>query len=314
MQDIGVPLHRVVIQSELWSGDAVVGVRPSFPIPGVSMILGNDLAGGRVLVTPDVTPVPVLRTCPDELARTFPDVFTSCAVTRAALKRQQEEDKDDLDLSETFLCDAEPEHVPLKKSVEEDMFDVQALSLSRQQLMTLQKTDKSLASLFNDALSDKSDFMSTGYFLNDGVLMCKWTPLNVSQVEEWSVVKQVVVPAPYRPEILRLARDSPLAGHLGIKETYDRILRHVFWPGLKSDVVRYCNSCHFCQVSGKPNQIVPPAPLYPIPAISEPFERVLVDCVGLLPRTKAGNKFLGSNFMSKVFAQVLNQLDIKHRH
>lgn len=43
---------------------------------------------------------------------------------------------------------------------------------------------------------------------------------------------------------------------------------------------------------GKPNQPVRLAPLQPIPAIGEPFEHVLVDCVGPLPRTKSGNQFL----------------------
>ncbi|XP_038123067.1 GTPase IMAP family member 9-like [Cyprinodon tularosa] len=122
MRDIGVLLHKVVIQSGLWSGDAVVGVRPSFQIAGISMIMGNDLAGGRVLVTADVTPVPLhlsRRTCPDELARTFPDVFTSCAVTRAAFKRQQGENENDSDLSDTFLGNTESEQIPLK-SVEEE--------------------------------------------------------------------------------------------------------------------------------------------------------------------------------------------------
>ena len=57
-------------------------------------------------------------------------------------------------------------------------------------------------------------------------------------------------------------------------------------------MVRYGKSCHICQVAGKPNQTIPPAPLYPIPVVCEPFERVLVDCVGPLPHTKAGNKFL----------------------
>lgn len=98
MQDIGVPLHRIVVQSDLWSG-----VRPGFPIPGVSVIMGNDLAGGRVLVTPDVTPVPIVIKRPDKLAQKYPEVFTSCAVTRAAAKRIKEESNDDIDLSETFF-------------------------------------------------------------------------------------------------------------------------------------------------------------------------------------------------------------------
>lgn len=122
--------------------------------------------------------------------------------------------------------------------------------------------------------------------------MCKWTPLHISPAEERSVFKQIIVPTPYRAEILKLAHDNPLAGHLGIRKTYDHSLHLFFWPGLKRDVVCDCNSCHFCQMSGKPNQTIPPASLCPIPAVSEPFECVLVNCVGPLPRTKVGNKFL----------------------
>ena len=43
---------------------------------------------------------------------------------------------------------------------------------------------------------------------------------------------------------------------------------------------------------GKPNQQIPIAPLQPIPAFEEPFSRVLVDCVGPLPKSKTGNEYL----------------------
>ena len=49
---------------------------------------------------------------------------------------------------------------------------------------------------------------------------------------------------------------------------------------------------HTCQVVGK-HQLDPPvAPLKPIPAFGEPFSRVIVDCVGPLPRTRTGNKYM----------------------
>lgn len=38
--------------------------------------------------------------------------------------------------------------------------------------------------------------------------------------------------------------------------------------------------------------MIPPAPLQPIPVTSEPFENVILDCVGPLPRTKSGNQWL----------------------
>ena len=43
---------------------------------------------------------------------------------------------------------------------------------------------------------------------------------------------------------------------------------------------------------GKPNQLVPAAPLQPISVCGEPFSHVLVDCVGPLPKTKLGNQYL----------------------
>ena len=53
------------------------------------------------------------------------------------------------------------------------------------------------------------------YFIKDGVLMRKWQPSDVSADEEWSFRYQIIVPKPYRSEILSLAHDTPLSGHLG---------------------------------------------------------------------------------------------------
>ena len=43
---------------------------------------------------------------------------------------------------------------------------------------------------------------------------------------------------------------------------------------------------------GKPNKKIPKACLHPIPLYEEPFSPVIVDCVGLLPKTKAGIQYL----------------------
>ncbi len=62
-----------------------------------------------------------------------------------------------------------------------------------------------------------------------------------------------------------------------------------FCPGLKRDVAKFCRTCHTCQITGKPNQVIPRAPLTTILVMGEAFEEVLVDCVSPLPKTKAGN-------------------------
>lgn len=105
---------------------------------------------------------------------------------------------------------------------------------------------------------DEAEKMSTGYFLKDGVLVHKWTPPHMSAQDDWGVVTQIVVLKMYHNEILKLAHDNPLAGLLGVTKTYDCVLRCCFWPGLKRDVQQYCKTCHICQVSGKPNQTIPP--------------------------------------------------------
>ena len=61
---------------------------------------------------------------------------------------------------------------------------------------------------------------------------------------------------------------------------------------MKKDVSKFCKSCHICQMVGKPNQKIPRAPLQPIPAFEKPFSRVLIDCVGPLPKSKSGNEYL----------------------
>ena len=83
---------------------------------------------------------------------------------------------------------------------------------------------------------------------------------------------QVFAPSVYREKILNLAHDNAMSGHLGITKTYNGILRHFSWPRLKASVVEYCQTGHVCQLAGKPNQVVHPAPLQPIPVIGEPFE------------------------------------------
>jgi len=40
------------------------------------------------------------------------------------------------------------------------------------------------------------------------------------------------------------------------------------------------------------HQALKPAPLRPIPSVCQPFEHLIVDCVGPLPRSKACNEYL----------------------
>lgn len=61
---------------------------------------------------------------------------------------------------------------------------------------------------------------------------------------------------------------------------------------VRKDVAEFRRSCHACQMVEKPNQTIPKVPLKPIPAVEEPFTRIIVDCVGPLPKTRSGNQYL----------------------
>ncbi|CAI5669654.1 unnamed protein product [Oreochromis niloticus] len=300
MTYVPAPLHRIWVQSDLVSGVFPVAVCPCFPIDGVDFIMGNDIAGGKVYPTPEVTKTPGPSPLSDALSRQHPDVFPVGVLTRSHARRQEEV----VDLSESVVGSIlEKDVMPSEEEVGPDAKELaQEVAepapepaapplLTREALMIAQKKDPSLAKCF--AAVDESDG-PTGdrkqtFVVCDGLLMRRWTS---KPGEDWSVVQQIVVPASLHQHVLQLAHDHSWSGHLGITKTYDRILQHFFWPAMKTDVAKYCNTCHTCQLVGKPNQTVPPAPLCPIPAVGEPFEHVLVDCVGPLPRTRAGNQFL----------------------
>uniref|UniRef100_A0A674N472 Gypsy retrotransposon integrase-like protein 1 n=1 Tax=Takifugu rubripes TaxID=31033 RepID=A0A674N472_TAKRU len=356
MVNMLVPLHRIHLQCPLLSGWFEVAVLPDLPVPGVDFLLCNDIAGGQVSPTPIVVDVPVVINASSENQES-PEVFPACAVTRAQAKEYGE------DLADVFFFTDRPTS---SEATESQIGHQHAASLStkamelpatREEFIKAQQNDETLQNCLSSVLGvEQEKGQKVVYFMDRGLLVRCWRQ-DASGDGDWSTAYQVVVPTAYRPQVLSLAHDNLWAGHLGITKTYDKILRHFFWPGLKADVVRHCRPCHVCQVTGKPNQVVPPAPLCPIPMMGEPFERVMVDCVGPLPKTKSGNQFLltimcastrfpeaiplrrvtapviskalvkfftvfglptvvqtdqGTNFMSRVFAQVLKSLGIKH--
>ena len=118
-----------------------------------------------------------------------------------------------------------------------------------------------------------------------------YKPSQLGDGDTWAECHQVVLPQTLRHPIVEVAH-SGLAGHLGINKTYSRLLAEFFWPGMKKDVTNYVNSCHTYQVVGKSNEVIPRYPLQPIKVPSEPFQKILIDIVGPLPKTKKGNQYI----------------------
>ncbi|KAL3992385.1 DnaJ-like proiein [Sarotherodon galilaeus] len=347
------PVHRVIIKSKLVTGFFPVAVCPALPIEGVAMLLGNDIAGGLVLPRLEVLDNPLNQKTSD--VSMHPGLYPACAITRAQARKDT-----DVDLSDSVLMSSfsEENDVPTNrnnvlsppdsvKPEEPDPFPkVSSLPLTRDQLSAAQLADETLQSCFKRTVSaEQVKKEQQAYFVEHDVLMRQWSPPG-AEGAEWSKVKQIVVPSVYRQKILALAHESQWSGHLGITKTYQLLLKHFFWPGMKRDVSKFCRSCHVCQIAGKPNQVIPPAPLCPIPVVDQPFDHVIVDCQYLLTIMCAATRFpeavplhkvtaksvvkalttffsvfglpkviqtdQGSNFQSRLFKQVASTLGVKH--
>ena len=308
-----VPLHEVNIKSSLINGNIVIGMRPSLPVEGISLILENDLAGEKVMVDPRVVEKPRDDEKTERLAEKFPGIFPASVVTpsmKAKKEAIKEQGKEEIGLSGTFLENIDVkfeernkekadkalmrnESRNVKENIPEKQESESKSVISRQNLIVEQSKDKELLDLFRIALTPvEAEKVSVGYLIKDDILMRKWSPTACDNGEKGQTVYQIVVPTVHRREVLELAHDLPVSGHLGVRKTYNRVLQHFFWPGLKRDVAKWCRECHTCQLGGKPNQNIPQAPLHSIPAFDEPFSHIIIDCVGPLPKTKSQNEYL----------------------
>ena len=88
--------------------------------------------------------------------------------------------------------------------------------------------------------------------------------------------------------ILHNFHSDPLAGHFGYDETYRAISEKYFWPQMGTDIKNYVQSCNTCQQRKKPLRT---EPLHPI-KVGRPYDRIGMDIVGPLPRTKRGNLYI----------------------
>lgn len=96
-----------------------------------------------------------------------------------------------------------------------------------------QRKDQASDVLDNDVFKECETFIS----LEKGLLYRHF------KSPEKEMIKQFVVPTKFWRLSLQLGHDIPMAGHLSIKKTRERILKYFFWPGIFNDSKQYCRSC-----------------------------------------------------------------------
>ena len=78
------PLHQVYISSSHVNGPVTVGITSSLPIDGIDFLLGNDLAGGKVVANSLVTDMP----CNCQQLDPVPNLDPAGVVTRASKEQE----------------------------------------------------------------------------------------------------------------------------------------------------------------------------------------------------------------------------------
>ena len=196
-----VPLHEVNIKSSLINGNIVIGMRPSLPVEGISVILGNDLAGEKVMVDPRVVEKPRDDEKTERLAEKFPGIFPASVVTRSMKAKKEaikEQGKEEIGLSGTFLENIDVkfeernkekadkalmrnESRNVKENIPEKQESESKSVISRQNLIVEQSKDKELLDLFKIALTPvEAEKVSVGYLIKDNILMRKWSSHRVT--------------------------------------------------------------------------------------------------------------------------------------
>ena len=168
-----VPLHEVNIKSSLINGNIVIGMRPSLPVEGISLILGNDIAGEKVMVDPRVVEKPRNDEKTEKLAEKFPCIFPASVVTQSMKAKKEaikEQGKEEIGLSGTFLENIDgkfeernkekPEKAlrrnesrNVKENIPEKQEGESKSVITRQNLIEEQSNDKELLDLFKIALT-----------------------------------------------------------------------------------------------------------------------------------------------------------------
>ena len=207
---VSVPLHTVYLRCGLVTGPVVVGARPSLPVQGISLLLGNDLAGSKVIPGLAVDNNPELTKDVDKLDSLIPGLFLACAVTRAAARRTASQS------SHTMQSEQSDGSAPSPQVADETMLKdvhnkgttcttddhVNAIKSTREQLIQAQEQDAELHPLIDDVVSEEEVHKYANcFYRQSGVLMRKWRPPEVPANEDWQVSHQIMLPRKFREEV-----------------------------------------------------------------------------------------------------------------
>lgn len=151
-----------------------------------------------------------------------------------------------------------------------------------------QKSDKKCAEII-DKLDKNVNIAPTylKFYFHEDLLVCE----DVRESILINKSRKLVVPLQIVPEIFTLTHDSLAGCHQGYNKTIERIREHFYWPGMTAHVKNLVDSCISCQ-QRRAHKSKHLAPLQRMTTPSSPFSVVHCDCVGPMPPTMNGNRFI----------------------
>jgi hypothetical protein len=94
-----------------------------------------------------------------------------------------------------------------------------------------------------------------------------------------------------KKSIIREYHESLIGGHTGIARTYERLNSYVSWPNMRREIEHYIRKC----ASFQRNKHTIPNTKMAMEVTDTPcatFEKISLDCMGPLPLTEQGNRYI----------------------
>ncbi len=98
---------------------------------------------------------------------------------------------------------------------------------------------------------------------------------------------RIIPPSPDRKKLFDEIHGGVFGGHLRDAKIHSALAKHYWWPGMRTDILKWCRGCLTCATRRIGRQEKPP--LVPIP-VAGPFDRVGVDVLQL-PTSYEGNQY-----------------------
>ena len=164
--------------------------------------------------------------------------------------------------------------------------------INKDEILESQRKDITLhriRELVESSEERKNRYGTSRFLYQDGLIFREF---HSPKLDYGDTYHQLVVPQKFRAYVMKLAHESVLGGHQGPKKTTDKVLSNFFWPGIHSDILRFCRSCDICQRTISKGRIFK-VPLGSMPIIDAPFQRIAIDIVGpIQPMTERGNRYI----------------------